>query len=251
MRILLVIVFTLFVSQPNAQAQNQNPPPQDNKSQRYLLPVEIIENDRDAADRRDLEKRSAQHDADDLAAQRQAAEAAARSATTSEAQLLPIWLQVAIGVIGTGALLWNLYYIRLSTTSAVAASEAALAANAIAQQHFIADQRPWLSVIRKPAMSIYTENGSQSLGVLVEVENVGKSPCISVTADMNIEYSKCDRAKELAPSLRSRSRSGIRSAKSCFSKERAANHTSNQQCSNSRKKPIQTERSKLEGLAHR
>lgn len=83
-------------------------------SKEFSVPVRVIESPVEADARKERENKSDQHEADDLAAQRKAADAAWKGAVASEGQISPAWWQVGIASIGTLLLLYTLWLTRES-----------------------------------------------------------------------------------------------------------------------------------------
>ncbi|MER9259010.1 hypothetical protein [Mesorhizobium sp. M0619] len=152
------------------------------------FPVKIIENPVDAAHATEREAISDRHDAEDLDAQVRAADAAERGARASERQVLPTYAQAVFGLLGMGLLFYTLILNSRATNAAVEASKAAAAANKIAQDHFVADQRPWIA-IGAPSVSIYSDDGTWPvIAVQIETQNLGRSPALSVEIHVKVEF---------------------------------------------------------------
>jgi hypothetical protein len=86
-----------------------NPAPTDN-----AIPVRLIQSPVDTQHAQEREAKSDKHEADDLEAQRKAADAAERSAAATEWQIIPTWMQAGIAAIGTFLLLYTLWLTRKS-----------------------------------------------------------------------------------------------------------------------------------------
>jgi hypothetical protein len=184
MRVLLVAVFMVLATGVGAQEGQgvapESPPIQEQPNGSAGRPdavappgfaVRIVESPEDAEDRRNREKKSDQHETDDLAAQRKAADAAERSATTAEGQIIPTWIQAAVAIVGTIALLVTIAFSIKATNAAVQSSNIA--------EEALADAR----VNAKRQLRAYLTSRGATLnykdGLLtgsVEITNSGQTP---------------------------------------------------------------------------
>jgi len=157
---------------PNAQGVSQPAPPvasqstqaADKKPQRpedTALPIIIIQDPADASHAQDREAKSDKHDDDDLRAQIRAADAA-------EKQVSPAWAAVAITLLGTMFVYWNLREVRN--------------ANAIAERAIHAHARPWIGLVRATLKPL---NDGLPAEIAVEVENFGQSPALRVRSGIS------------------------------------------------------------------
>jgi hypothetical protein len=98
-------------------ANSGNPP---------AFPVVILQTPDQTKDAEAREAQSDKHEAEDLAAQQEGAEASDRSATATQWQVIPAWWQAFLATIGAGALIYSLYLNRKATTAAVKSADAAI-----------------------------------------------------------------------------------------------------------------------------
>jgi hypothetical protein len=128
------------------------------------LPVRVIESSEESAHARDREQKSDQHEADDLAAQRKAADAADRSARAAEWQKIPTW--VSIGVAGVGTVIalagtimlgFTLYWSRKTAEAGALSAEAAQNAVTAAQAALAHTQE----ISRKQIRAYVTVSGGE------------------------------------------------------------------------------------------
>ena len=93
---------------PNSSSSSKASPPEN------AIPVRIIEDPIEAEHRKEREAKSDQHESDDLAAQRKAADAAWKGAIAAERQINPAWWQVGFAALGTVLLIYTLWLTRKS-----------------------------------------------------------------------------------------------------------------------------------------
>lgn len=141
------------------------------------FPVVIIESPQDAKDRRDREQKSDQHEADDLAAQRKAADAADSGAATAERQIIPTWIQTGVAIIGTIALLITISYNIKATNAAIRSAD--LAEKSIAVTRDIGERqvRAYLDVTR---MRVFGVEDSGNAKACFFIKNSGATPAKNV-----------------------------------------------------------------------
>ncbi|WP_192365468.1 hypothetical protein [Mesorhizobium mediterraneum] len=210
MRFLFIALFMVLSTHVSAQeaqgVTTEAPSQQEGKSGKAndaqssanepSIPVRIIESPDETQHTRDREAASDKHESDDLQAQQKAADAADRAATAAERQVITAWWQVGVGIAGMAALLVTIWF-------SIRATNAAVAANKIAQEHFVAENRPWLS-LGEPVFSIHSDDGSSPVVfVKVAVKNVGRSPALNVylhvkTDPMAINFENSKSAERLA-----------------------------------------------------
>lgn len=141
---------------------------------RQPFPVTIVESPEDAEARRNSERKAEQHEADDLAAQRKAADAAEAGAAAAERQIVPTWIQTGIAVIGTLALLYTLWLTR--------------EANRISREIGQAQVRAYLGIQGGDILSPATkgedfeveDDGCIALKAKFSVKNFGQSPAAHI-----------------------------------------------------------------------
>jgi hypothetical protein len=105
--------------------------------------------------------------------------------THDAAGFFTFWL-VIIGGFQLGLFYWQLRLIRASADDATDAAHAAIEANQINRDNFIADQRPWVAISVRPAEvnPVVYHNAQKSVAPFIQVNlavtinNVGKSPAI-------------------------------------------------------------------------
>lgn len=139
--------------------------------------VRILESAEEAEHRRDREQKSDQHEADDLAAQRKAADAAERSAATAEGQIIPTWIQAGVAVIGTAALLVTIIYSIRATRAAIRSADLAEQALAIARDTGKQQLRAYVSVSKIRFVGLHD---GPTARLEVVITNVGATPALKV-----------------------------------------------------------------------
>lgn len=108
------------------------------------------------------------------------------------------WLMAVVAIIGTALSGWAVWLLketlkatRDAVNEAAEGTRAAMKAAEISEKHFIADQRPWLSIQGVPKVSSYEEeNTSKTISIAINVKNVGKSPAIGLTSRVNFKATK-------------------------------------------------------------
>jgi hypothetical protein len=187
-----VIIAILFTSAVNAQSSSITT---DRSATGFSVPVRIVDPNgeaRAAEERAEAQRRDAitnKHDTEDLIAQQKAANAAERSASSSDTQVSIGWLQLAVSLIGFIALLATLLLNRRATDAAVKATNAALEANKFAQSQFIVDQRPWLR-LERPVISLKEHRNTFAIGLEIEAFNVGKTPAIEAELHFDVKFTQ-------------------------------------------------------------
>lgn len=137
-----------------ASKSGKNPP---------SVPVIVIETPEQAVTRDAAEKKSQEHDAKDLEAQINAANASDRGATAAEWQIVPTWLGAVLSFVGTCLILWTLLLTRQ--------------ANQISREIGEAQVRAYLS-IETPRLigDVGLPDGSSRIRGGCNVKNIGNSP---------------------------------------------------------------------------
>ncbi|MFN0192651.1 MAG: DUF6471 domain-containing protein [Aestuariivirga sp.] len=97
----------------------ENAKPEVTQVDNFSIPVRIIEKPEDAERAKEREAKSDQHEADDLEAQRKAADAADRSAEVAEWQKIPTLVQMAFALFGTLGLIISLLINSKATRATV------------------------------------------------------------------------------------------------------------------------------------
>lgn len=203
MRFLLVALFMVLATHVSAQeAQgmaSEAPSQQEGKDGKAngtqtdasepSIPVRVIESPEETQRTRDREAASDKHDADDLKAQQEAADAADRSATASEWQVVTAWWQVGVGIAGIIAILITIGFTIRATNAAVAASNAASEANKDARELFATEQRPWL-IFDRPSVSADNSDGMLNIYFSVDVENIGKTPAMDAVLHLDMTFTE-------------------------------------------------------------
>ncbi|MER9421069.1 hypothetical protein NKI88_01240 [Mesorhizobium sp. M0317] len=142
------------------------------------IPVRIVESPEETQRTRDREATSDKHDADDLKAQKEAANAADRSATASEWQVVTAWWQVGVGIAGIIAILVTIGFTIRATNAAVRSADLADKAIADTREMGELQTRAYLAVTGGTV--VY--NGGIDPQVFIRVRNAGNSPAFNVTA---------------------------------------------------------------------
>ena len=147
------------------------------------IPVTIVETP-DEVQRADIRQaKSDKYDAEDLAAQRQAAQAADRSAAAAEWMKKPTWIQIGIGLATVAGLFYTLHLTRKSTRIA----EEAVAET---QKNNRLELRAYLAVEPLGIKNLIRRD--KGIG-LVQIRNVGRLPARDVSAIVHMTV--CDRDK--------------------------------------------------------
>lgn len=174
--------------QPNRSADDTG-----DYSWKSALPVRVVESPEDSKDRRDSEKKTQQHDTDDLDAQRRAAKAAESSAATAEGQIIPTWIQAGVAIIGTAALLVTIWFSIKATNAAVRSAD--LAEKAIATVETAAQQQ-LRAYVHIDDISLEWEEGQHEFGKTLRVrpiwKNVGQTPARNVQWSTSYELGVVD-----------------------------------------------------------
>lgn len=98
-------------------------------------------------------------------------------ARATNAIVLVSLFSVALGVLGTGLLVWNLVEARRATSETATASAAAIEANRLQ----VIGQRPWLDFkIRSFDNLQFPGDGRVAFSPQIKISNVGKTPAIDV-----------------------------------------------------------------------
>jgi hypothetical protein len=97
---------------------------------------------------------------------------------------LTIW-QIVIGAIGAASVLAALIYTARGTRAATAAAEAAVEANRLNREAFIAEQRPWLKIEAGIGGPLHWNMNGGNLSFVFDIENIGSSPAL--TTNVNIK----------------------------------------------------------------
>lgn len=148
------------------------------QSEQPAFPVVILETREQASHATEREAKTDQHEADDLAAQRKAADAADRAATAADRQILPIWVQVSLAGVGTFLLVWTLYLNSRASRDASIAALASIRAADAAEKAYLMENRPWIKIT--PTMIGPVDFGKREVEADFRIDNVGKSPAVNV-----------------------------------------------------------------------
>lgn len=155
----------------------------------FSIPVRVIEDPVDAQHARDREASSDKHEADDLEAQRKAADAAERGATASERQIIPTYLQLLIAFVGTTALLYTLILNRQANRNTIRAVKLAEDANKITEDTSRKQLRAYIGL----ASGGITLDLSKNRGLaIVVMQNYGQTPAHEMLQWLSIEILDVD-----------------------------------------------------------
>ena len=141
----------------------------------FSIPVRVIENAPEVEHAKERERILDQHDADDLEAQRDAADASQRSAAATEWQLFPAWAQLILAIFGTGGLIYSLHLTRAALKSSRSTAESELRAYLDVQPSFM-----------------FSFDATTRPGGRYEAKNVGATPaygCAKCRCDHIAAYS--------------------------------------------------------------
>lgn len=170
MRLLLLIALTISITSP-CVAQV----PQGEHGQEFSLPVRVIESQDAKAHQDERDKKTDQHDAEDLVAQQKAADAA-------EGQLMIARWQLGLSIFGVlgllGTILLSMKSNKAATEAAkasTAAADAAIKANDIASKSTEIQLRAWIG---HPAPSYHLSINDGRNGFLFRIswKNTGSTP---------------------------------------------------------------------------
>ena len=148
--------------------------------ERFVLPVQIIEDPDGAQRATESERKAEEHDAADLEAQRKAADAAATSAEVAEWQKIPTIAQLVLAGMAAVGLFVSLYYTRQSIILNRAATDAAVEGNAttikaIDQEQINARHQLRAYITASWASAEYDGRFSQ---VVMGFQNFGATPAL-------------------------------------------------------------------------
>ncbi|HVI28877.1 hypothetical protein [Hansschlegelia sp.] len=130
----------------------------------FSLPVIIMETADQQRSAREREQKTDKHDEANLQAQRQAAQAADRSADVAEWMKTPTWAQIILASLGTISVLVALYF--------------AYQANRIAETTGKRQLRAYLTVDVKKALILNPER--EVMRVQIRIENNGQTPAMYI-----------------------------------------------------------------------
>jgi hypothetical protein len=148
----------------------------------FGVPVVVVETSEQSQHADSRESKSDQHEAEDLDAQRKAADAGDRAAAAAEWQIKATVAQIVVAALGTGLLFWTLFLnaraardAGVAATAGRVAAEASVRAADAAEKAYLADNRPWLNFTLH-RVGDYTPG--KRLEVYFFLENLGKSPAL-------------------------------------------------------------------------
>lgn len=137
---------------------------------------EAVQDEDDADGRNARTDKAEQREQADLIAQQTMAEAAFKMLQLTKAQIV-------LGTVGAVLLLAALFYAARQTKAATQAANAALEANKLSRDIFVAEQRAWLPIRQqdlKISAPLEWERDGARLNVQVNVRNIGRSPAHAV-----------------------------------------------------------------------
>lgn len=155
------------------------------------LPVTIVESPQDAEHARDREQKADEHEADDLDAQRRAASAAERSATTAEGQIIPTWIQATVAIVGTAALLITIWFSIRATNAAVLSAKLAKEAIDVARDTAQIELRAWIGHDLVNVSGLGVEGAVDHYIFVMSFKNVGATPASGLIGAFARATEKC------------------------------------------------------------